>query len=261
MPTKSCLLIVSLLSITCNNNNADGQSINANTHYTTTKNENPYKTIVEIPLPQGFDRIPQSTNSFPYYLQHLKLKKDKTVYTYNGTPKENQLAQFAVVDISVGNKDLQQCADAIMRLRAEYLFAQKRYMEIDFVDNNSRHYKFTSPFTKTHFETYLQQVFGMCGSASLAKQLNPVNEFNNIQIGDVLIRGGFPGHAVQVIDMAENNEGEKIYLLAQSYMPAQNIHVLQNNNNFELSPWYMVDKEDEIITPEYRFMKKELKRW
>jgi hypothetical protein len=260
MPTKSSIIIVSLLCVACNNNNSNGQKkkISAGNNVST---ENPYSTINKIPLPKGFNRIPQIENSFAYYLQHLKLKKDKTVYTFNGDVKRNQTAQYAVVDISIGNKDLQQCADAVMRLRSEYLFAQKRFTEINFIDNNGKHYLFTSPYTKAHFETYLQQVFGMCGSASLAKQLKPVTKFSSIQIGDVIIRGGFPGHAVQVIDMAQNYDGKKIYLLAQSYMPAQDIHVLVNNYNIELSPWYNVEGGDEIITPEYRFVKSELKRW
>jgi hypothetical protein len=261
MPTKSCIIIVCLLCVACNNNNSNGQTVKNTTTNTGATNENPYETIGEIALPVGFNRIPQTPNSFPYYLQNLKLKKDKTVYTFSGALKQNQSAQFAVVDISIGNKDLQQCADAVMRLRAEYLFAQKRFTEIDFIDNNGKHYLFTSPYSQMHFENYLQQVFGMCGSASLAKQLKPILNFSDIQIGDVIIRGGFPGHAVQVMDIAENDDGEKIYLLAQSYMPAQNIHVLVNNKDNELSPWYKVDGDNEIITPEYKFVKSELRRW
>jgi hypothetical protein len=56
----------------------------------------------------------------------------------------------------------------------------------------------------------------------------------------VIIRGGFPGHAVIVMNMAVTTEGKKIYLLAQSYMPAQDIHVLINPNNNDICLWYEV---------------------
>jgi len=92
--------------------------------------ENPYADISEIPLPAGFSRILFEKKSFADWLRTLSLKKSKIVYLYNGLPKRNQSAQFAVINISVGNKDLQQCADAVMRFRAEYLYSQKRFGEI-----------------------------------------------------------------------------------------------------------------------------------
>jgi hypothetical protein len=101
----------------------------------------------------------------------------------------------------------------------------------------------------------------MCGSASLQKQLRTHVEMKNIEPGDVLIHGGFPGHAVIVMDVAANKQGSKIYLLAQSYMPAQDIHVLRNPSDKNLSPWYQVNDETIIETPEYTFTKYELKGW
>jgi hypothetical protein len=101
----------------------------------------------------------------------------------------------------------------------------------------------------------------MCGSASLAKQLKLKIELKNIEPGDVLIRGGFPGHAVIVMDVAISNDGRKVYLLAQSYMPAQDIHILVNPVNKDISPWYFANNETIIKTPEYTFTKYELKRW
>ena len=76
-----------------------------------------------------------------------------------------------------------------------------------------------------------------------------------------MIRGGFPGHAVIVMDVAKNEYGQKIYLLAQSYMPAQDIHLLINPLDADLSPWYRVDEGTKITTPEYDFKKSELKEW
>jgi hypothetical protein len=221
---------------------------------------NPYTKVNEIPLPPGFERIKPNSNSFTNWLRNVELKKNKTVYLYNGNPKANQTAQFAVLNIPVENKDLQQCADAVMRLRAQYLFDNKRYDEIIFRDNEHGVYQFNPPYTQAHFIKYIDKVFAMCGSASLSKQLKPIN-IKDIEPGDVLIRGGFPGHAVILMDVALNKNGKKIYLLAQSYMSAQDIHILKNPMDNNLSPWYEVTDNNIIQTPEYTFTKDEFKRW
>ncbi len=219
-----------------------------------------FPEVNSIPVPEGFKRTAQESGSFGNWLRTIPLKKDKTVYLFDGSEKSNQTAQFAVLNISVGNKDLQQCADAIMRLRAEYLFAQKDFDKISFTDNEGGVYKLEAPFTRAMFAAYLQRVFGMCGSASLSKQLLPVGMMD-MKVGDVLIKGGFPGHAVIVMDMATNAAGEKVYLLAQSYMPAQDIHILKNTNDENLSPWYELNNDEDIFTPEYHFTNRQLKTW
>lgn len=250
-------MIPLLALISCNNNTGTATFSTANAD----ANKNPYKQIQAIPLPAGFKREKADSASFTSYLRSIGLKEQTTVYLYNGHTKQNQTAQYALLDISVGNTDLQQCADAVMRLRAEYLYGLKQFEKIIFSDNDNTVYTFTAPYTRDHFDKYLSRVFGMCGSASLSKQLKPVNRFAGIEPGDVLIRGGFPGHAVVVMDVAVNDAGKTIYLLAQSYMPAQDIHVLKNSVNEELSPWYEVNDEKVIQTPEYIFTQKELMRW
>ena len=252
------LLLLQSISLACNEQHNKVQTESAIINGTAI---NPYPAIKEIPLPAGYEREAADTTTFAHYLRNMGLRSDQTVYLYNGQPKHNQSAQFALLDISTGKTDLQQCADAVMRLRAEYLFKEKQYDGIVFYDNNRSVYKFSAPFTRDNFDKYLQKVFGMCGSASLAKQLHPVNDLQYIQPGDVIIRGGFPGHAVIVMDVAVNAAGKKIYLLAQSYMPAQDIHVLVNPMNTGLSPWYQVNEEEIIRTPEYTFTRHELKRW
>ena len=252
------LLLISMLSACANNtaqlpvtvsNKEDNASIN------------PYSTIAAVPLPPGFTRLQADSSSYTAWLRKLPLKKNKTVYLFNGNPKTNQTAQFAVINISTGNKDLQQCADAVMRLRAEYLYAQKRFGAIDFIDNNYTHYRLSTNADRDMFSQYLEKVFSYCGTASLVRQLLAVNDFASVTAGDVLIKGGSPGHAMQVMDIAVNKEGKRIDLLAQSYMPAQDMHVVINPANSKLSPWYEANDEPVIETPEWTFRQSNLKKW
>lgn len=217
--------------------------------------------VADIPLPPGFKRIPASPGSFAAWLRTVKIRKDSKVYLYDGSLKRNQKAQFAVLDVSVGRKDLQQCADAVMRLRAEFLYEQKRYGEISFADNNGKKYNCPAAPSRNEFDRYLEKVFACCGTASLEKKLRPVPVFQEIKAGDVLIKGGFPGHAVIVIDVATDSADNKIYLMAQSYMPAQDIHILVNPDD-ELNPWYSATSPNPFIySPEWTFSKKHLRRW
>lgn len=121
-----------------------------------TKSQNEFATIKKIPLPEGFKRVGVEENSFAEWLQNVPLKNDKTVYLFDGSKKINQQAQFAVLNISVGKKNLQQCADAVMRLRAEYLFAYGRFEEIHFTDNDGTIYNFSPPYTTAHFKKVLR---------------------------------------------------------------------------------------------------------
>jgi Domain of unknown function (4846) len=259
MELLNLLMLPLFILISCNENKKNPQG--DNTEIIKPAAANPYKQIKSIPLPTGFERVKADSASFSGYLRNIGLKEQTTVHLYNGQPKRNQTAQYALLNISVGNTDLQQCADAVIRLRAEYFFSQKQFNQIIFFDNENTAYTFSAPYTREHFTTYLNRVFGMCGSASLSKQLKAVQNFADIEPGDVLIRGGFPGHAVIVMDVAENDSGKKMYLLAQSYMPAQDIHVLKNPVNKDLSPWYEVNNNQIIRTPEYTFTQNELKRW
>jgi hypothetical protein len=224
---------------------------------------NPYATIGAIPLPAGFHRVAEGEGSFGAWLRTVALKKGTTVYLYNGKPKENQDAQFAVLDVSVGKEDLQQCADAVMRLRAEYLYSQGEYGSITFYTETGQRLNFaewTSNRRRPAFDAYLRKVFMYCSTRTLARQLVRAS-LGNVGPGDVLIRSGSPGHAMLVVDVAENGRGNRVYLLAQSYMPAQDIHIVKNPSD-DLNPWYRADSSLGIVeTPEYEFKTNELRKW
>lgn len=212
-------------------------------------------TIQTITPPVGYTRV--QTDGFGTYLRKLALKQDNTVYLYNGKKKLNQDAQYAVLDVPVGNKDLQQCADAVMRLRADYLFSIKKYDQIGFKAVDGAFYKYRHEGYEPHYWKFMDFIYQTCNSHSLEQQMKPKN-IKDIKIGDVLIRGGFPGHVVIVVDVAVNKQGKKAFMLAQSYMPAQDIHILKG----EEGPWYFVKKGDYIIdTPEYTFRSTEVREW
>ena len=62
-----------------------------------------------------------------------------------------------------------------------------------------------------------------------------------------------------IVDMCQNKDNKKAYLLAQGYMPAQEFYVLKNNlhNN---DPWYYEDEITDLFdTPEYMFSKDDLR--
>ena len=171
-----------------------------------------------------------------------------------------------------------------MRLRAEYLYQNKLYdaLHFNFTNGfNAEYAKWRKGYriavkgnkvswaktTKesvsyTSFKEYLNMVFTYAGTASLNKELKQVAQ-KDMQIGDVLILGGSPGHAVIVVDMAINvKTNKKLFMIAQSYMPAQDIHVLINNNNPAISPWYELEiNAEQINTPEWTFKSSQLMRF
>ncbi len=242
------------------------------------------KTILtRFEVPQGYTRVNTDSNSFAGYLQNFNLKPSGSkVYYFNGNEKANSGVYEAVLDIDVGDKDLQQCADAVMRLRAEYLYKTKLFDKIHFnftsgfnaeykrwakgerikVEGNkvSWYSSTGKDFTYPVFKKYMEKVFTYAGTLSLSKELQPV-AIEDMQIGDVFIKGGSPGHAVIIVDMATNEQGKKIFMIAQSYMPAQNIHVLKNMDDASMSPWYDIENADKLYSPEWTFEKSQLMRF
>lgn len=237
-----------------------------------------------ILLPEGFCRQSVAPNSFGAYLRSLPLKESGAkVHYYDGKEKPNHGVYEAVVDMDIGTLNLQQCADAIMRLRAEYLFQEEDYEKIQFHLTNGflvdyskwcKGYRVKVSGNQTEWvqkakeahsylilRQYLDFVFTYAGTLSLARELVAVN-LEDMAIGDVFIQGGSPGHGVMVCDMAYHEEtGQKIYLLLQSYMPAQDIQILKNPKEEGWGPWYLLEEDHKIQTPEWTFLPSDLKRF
>ena len=229
------------------------------------------------------------TDGYAEWLLSLELHPQghETRY-YNGDVKYNSnricvgvLKTDLVGNFAKGGKevpaDLQQCADACMRLWAEYLWKNKQYEKIHFKGGNGFVYEYAKwaagyrvhfdrnwkaswskdaqpDHSYTTFRKYLSLVFTYCGTLTLSKEMKKV-EATDIRPGDILIYGGSPGHAVTVMDVLRNKKtGQLRVMLSQSYMPAQEIEILASPDD-DNAPWFDIDIEKRpwVNTPQWYF--------
>jgi Domain of unknown function (4846) len=228
--------------------------------------------LTRFPTPAGYMQQKATPGSFAEWLQKLPLEPAGThTKTYTGDIARTDIETAAVVDISVGKQDLQQCADVVMRLRGEYLYQAKRFNEISFnfvsgfrcdyihyangyrYSNDHWVLKSKKDFSYPTFMRYMALVFAYAGTLSPEKELHKVTDPNELKAGDVFIHGGSPGHCFIVMDVVENNQHKKQFLLAQSFMPAQNLQVLQYAAGYY---WFTTDKltniwYGDLVTPQH----------
>lgn len=233
--------------------------------------------------PEGFSRITTSEDGIAQFLRNYNLKPDGSeVLTYDGKPKSYQDGHAAIFDLEVGDRDLQQCADSVMRVYAEYYWSIGAYDKIKFhltngflmeytkwrdgnrieVDGNEVRWVKSKEYDETYetFNNYLTMVFAYAGTLSLSEECSPI-QIEDIMPGDMFLEGGSPGHCVLVVDVAEDDEGNRSFLLAQGYMPAQEFHILKNPLHEE-DPWYYATEITyPFKTPLWSFNEGSLVRW
>ena len=263
------LYVLAMSGICCMAESMDGRGMTVDTRF---------------PTPKGYTRIAYNESSFGGYLSSLPLKPYGThVRYYDGSFKTKKNVYVSVVDFDLDPVNLQQCADAVIRLRAEYLYSVGSYEAIrfSFVNGFVAEYRewmkgkrikvsgtrvswvTTARATNDYrsFRKYLLTVFTYAGTASLPRDMVRVKNIREITTGDVFIKPGYPGHAVIVVDTAVNAKHEKVFILAQSYMPAQDIQILVNPSDESISPWYEIPEGKVLETPEWTFSLGELMRF
>ena len=90
-----------------------------------------------IRVPNGYKRTKCKPDSIGVFLRNYPMKKDGSpVRLYNGSKKGNQNAHVAVFKLPIEAEDLQQCADSVMRVYAEYFWktGQEERIKFHFVD-------------------------------------------------------------------------------------------------------------------------------
>lgn len=235
--------------------------------------------------PKGFSWVDEQPESFGEFLINFPLHPPHfPVRDFTGVPIEQQQHHIAILKINVGEKNLQQCADAWIRLYSEYLWLHQRFDDIGFEFTSTQFFAWddykigfrtkevnkkvsfvnTRKFDDSYesFQKYLEVIFRYAGTISLDVESDPVENNASIKTGDFIIKPGSPGHLVIIVGVARNAAGEKRYLLAESYMPAQDIHILINHKNPVLSPWYELDvNAPETVSAKYIFKPTSIKRF
>ncbi|MDE5437959.1 DUF4846 domain-containing protein [Elizabethkingia meningoseptica] len=226
-----------------------------------------------ILVPKGFVREKTEENTWEYFLRNLALAQyGSPVLKYDGTEIKDQTHHVGILTYDIGDKDLQQCADALIRLRAEYLFGHKRYQDIGFNFTSGDHFSWKSysggmrpvingnhvSFIKKtpgnalnsypDFRQYLDIIYNYAGTISLSQELKNSKSSTEFYIGDLIITPGSPGHTVMVVDKISDGK-QKRYALLEGFTPAQSIHILSENGN----PWFAVTPGNIIETPRYIF--------
>lgn len=229
-----------------------------------------------VNIPKGFKRVEYAKGSFQEYLRNYELKPfGSKIINYDDSQYFWQSGHVGVLEIPVPKNGLQQCADALIRVRSEYLWDNNRKDEIGFnftsghycswlkyaegyrpkIDGNkvSFHKTAAKDHSKTNFYKYLNLIYTYSGTLSLYNELPKINDVSKLQIGDMLIKGGTPGHIAIICDEIVNETGDKLFLLFQGNTPAQSVHLVKNLEDSTISPWYKLEKDAVIPVSNYTF--------
>lgn len=231
--------------------------------------------------PDGFARVPAESGSFGEYLRGYPLLPDDIkLPVYDGRAIESSYAA-AVFDISLGDEGYQQCADSIIRLYSDYFYENGQYDKISFQFSNgdvcdySRWRKgkrmlvfgdFSCEIpaalpddSEQQYRNYLKEVMNYAGTLSLQKESHVISS-DELRTGDFICNDS---HVVMIVDEAVNENGEKCFLIGQSFIPAVCFHIVANRNGGEVTPWFTAEElsRNSFSVGGFGFVKENIRRW
>lgn len=198
------------------------------------------------PVPDGYTRVDADEGSFAIWLRGLPVRIDRRMVLDHRGRRRGDSA--GVITLDVGDKDLQQCADTLLRLHGEWLWSQGRSRELAYHFTSGDLSRFADWVAgrrwkvegakvvqvqgeavgndRVALRAWFEQLFMYAGTRSLELDTEAVSLDQPIAAGDLLLRPGSPGHVVMVLDVAEGRDGERLAVIGQGSMPAQELHVI-----------------------------------
>jgi hypothetical protein len=226
------------------------------------------------PVPAGYTRVGAPAGSWAHWLRHLPaLPAGTPVKDYQGNTLISASAMTtSVIDLDVGTRDLQQCMDVILRLRAEWHWWKGTSDRIKFRYAGGIYYgladwqrglrpekvggrtqlspKAGASSGRKSLEKYLLFMYAMTGTAHNTREL-PVTAAE-LAPGDFFIEPSpsvtVLGHALVVLDVARDARGRLKAVIAQGYTPARDMHVLKADDG---SAWFTLDPAQPVTFPSW----------
>lgn len=218
--------------------------------------------------PDGYERTNYKAKSFSYWIGNLTLKPEGSeVLDYRGhTFKDKSDSTVAaVIKWDIYGKRLEQCMDILVRFYAEYLWENNRQDELNLPLPGKQSIKwsdwekgFRPKFkgikfelinsekynnTKTNFNKYLNLIFAESHTQQFYFAY-PEIERHKVQVGDFVVKKGVNGHAIMIMDLAQNSNGELVALIAQGDTPACEFYLLNYKND---NPWFPLNFSESVI--------------
>jgi hypothetical protein len=192
-----------------------------------------------IPVPRDYQRMVYPNDSFSNWIQNLPLKTGNSIIDYRGHNVESGFYNvLGVIRMPLMFKsDLEQCADFAMRFWAEF-HREKGKLDKLFLFDYSGNKKYFSRSGET-FSKFLKAAFANTNSHSLKKGCVPVSP-SDLMPGDLFVqnaRGGV-GHVSVIMDICQSADGERLFLVGYSFMPAQKFHIEKATDDYGVEGWF-----------------------
>ncbi|MCR5306846.1 MAG: DUF4846 domain-containing protein [Oscillospiraceae bacterium] len=251
--------------------------------------ENPYinpagmTQETRILPPEGYTRVPAAADSFLAFMRQQTLYPDGSgICTFKGEQLSGANAA-AVYDLTLGAEGYQQCADTVIRFWSDYFRTSGQTAKLAFHLTNGMccdYETFSSgkrvlafgdfsmwlklkgrSDTEQTYRDWLMTVQHYAGTLSLEAESYPILP-EEARAGDIICRGGSPGHVVLLADEAVSESGSRAFLLAQGLIPSQNAHLLYAGDSVQ-NPWITQEQLHElpVRAGAYTFYENTLRRW
>jgi hypothetical protein len=226
-------------------------------------------SIIEtIPVPFGFSRVSVDSAGFAGWLRNLVLKSPgSSVLDYRGKVYKsgNDSTVSAVVDWDILGQRMEQCMDILVHFYAEYLRQNNRENEIhfplpggywlDWKDWKNGWRPIFKGITMTlgkkaaydssqkAFISYLNTIFAESHTQQFYHGYKVIDR-HNVQIGDFIVTQGSKSHAVMIMDLAVNEQGQLIALIGHGDTPACQFYLFNYQKN---NPWFPLNFENDHL--------------